>query len=95
MLLIGWKFYSMTNQVATAQAEIVRLEAEINYKNLAIELYKSQAASIQEALLQRDQDLKSLEIQLEDIQNNLPEDVSDYAPPSTQEFINRLRERLP
>lgn len=93
-LLVGWKFYSLTTQVATSQAEIARLNSDIAYKNLAIELYKSNAASVEKALLDRENTVRELEGQLEDIQRDLPPDVKDDAPPSTAEFIERLRSRL-
>ena len=94
VFLVGWKFYSLTNEVASSKAEITRLNTEIKYKNLAIELYKSNVASVEEALKQKELEIRENLENFKDLQNGLSPDAADEAPPSTQEFIDRLRGKL-
>lgn len=94
-LLVGWKFYSLIQENASYEAKIVSLQGVIASKDLVIELYQAKAKSVEDALKQRDlEERKSLE-DLKDLQLDLPPDNQDAAPPSTQEFFNRLYKKLP
>lgn len=93
-LFVGWWGVSLIREVEAQKAEITRLEMEVNYKQLAIDLYKRNAEVLAIVLKDREDEIKNLEGQLDGLTDDLPEDASEVAPESTQEFFNRLRERL-
>jgi len=95
VLLVGWKFYDLTSENASYEAKITNLNGIIASKDLSIELYQAKAKSVEDALNQRDQEERAALERLKDLQLNLPADNNDLAPPSTQEFFNRLSKQLP
>ena len=95
VLLVGWKFYDLTSENAAYEAKITNLNGIIASKDLSIELYQAKAKSVEDALNQRDQEERDALEKLKDLQLNLPADNNDLAPPSTQEFFNRLSKQLP
>lgn len=94
-LFVGWWGVSMIKEVEVQRAEIVRLEMEVNYKQLAIDLYKRNAEVLAVVLKDREDEIQVLEGQLDGLTDDLPKDEHELAPDSTQEFFRRLRERLP